>query len=451
MGKEMSKILPSSNDAEQSVLGAMMLSNEAASKVFTRTSNPDIFYNEIHSKVFKSMLDLFISGIEIDQITVCDRLKKNGDLKKVGGSYYVTGLLDVTPAPSTVMRHLDIVIDKWGLRKLIIDGKQTTISAYNESLSTEEVLKDSEQRLLKLYEELNGHPETFRIGENIHDDVRRIEEENARARDSGVFGMSSGFLDLDILTQGIEIEYTIIAGRPSMGKTALVLGIAYNVAKQGIPVYLISLEMSKDEVIKRMIYSLGRTSRQDVLNGKEGEKINKGAAKISEVPIYLDENPRLDIVELRSRVKQQILKHDIRLVIIDYLQLMVPVKDNKWGSMHQEISEISRGIANLKKETNIPFIVLSQLNRNVEQKKIKKPFMSDLRESGSLEQDADKVILMYRKSYYDKDSKDDICEIILAKNRNGPTGSTYLKFLEEYARFENLPSDLRLDDKIKKS
>ena len=441
MGKAMSKKLPSNKDAEQSVLGSMMMSSDAISKVFSRTTRPDIFWYKEHRLVFKSMLELFTLGIEIDQITVCDRLKKNGDLEKVGGSYYVTGLLEVTPAPSTVLRHLDIVIDKRGLRKLIKDGKITEIEAYDESLSTMEILKSSGLRLLNLEDELNGHPEIVRIGDNIHEDVRRIEEENARARDSGVFGISSGFIDLDILTHGIETEYTIIAGRPSMGKTALALGIAYNVAIQGIPVYLISLEMSKDNLIKRMIYSLGCTSRQDVLDGIEGEKVNAGAAKISEVPIYLDENPRLDVVELRSRVRQQIVKNEIGLVIIDYLQLMVSVNDNRWESKNQEVSEISRGIANLKKETNIPFIVLSQLNRKLEQRKDKRPLMSDLRESGSLEQDADKVILMYRKSYYDNDAIDDSCEIIVAKNRNGPTGSTYLKFQKEYARFDNLPSD----------
>lgn len=447
--------LPYDKDAEQSVLGAVMMDDEAAVKVFAKTTISKIFYMPVNQVIFNSMISLFNEGKPIDQITVSDHLKRLGKLKEVGGSYYVTGLLEAIPGPSRVLHHLDIVIQKWGLRELIKEGTITAKEAYDNSKTVEEILEGFEARLLTLNDKLQGEEETVLIADVIHEVSEKIDAANAKALKSGVFGYSTGFPVLDSLTYGIETEYTIIAGRPSMGKTSLAFAIAYNVANiEKVPTYIISLEMTRDAAIERMAYALGGTSRIKLLENpeEESEKLNRGLKMLSEVPIYIDQVSTLNNIELRSRVRKNVIKHNVKLVIIDYLQLMeVSSSDNgRWnGNRTEEIRQISKSIANLKKETGLSFIVLSQLSRKSEERKDKRPMMSDLRDSGAIEQDADKILLMYRPDYWRTPEKSeelinkgqqvlvDECLVNIAKHRSGPTGTVGLKFNKEYARFEN--------------
>ena len=433
------KVPPQNLDAEESVLGGVLLDMHALDRV-VEVMGADDFYRGSHRKIFRAMLTLSEKGEPIDLITLADTLKARAELQEIGGATYLAELADKVPSAANIVHYARIVREKAVLRSLINVCSEIVTRCYNGEEDIERFLDEAE-RLIFDVSEKRIRPSFFKMGDMIMDTIKLVEK--LYERKELVTGVPTGFLDLDRMTAGLQpSDLIIVAARPSVGKTAFVLNIAqYVTLHANTAVGIFSMEMAKEQLVLRMLCSEARVDNAKVRTGYLGERdfprLAMAAGRLAEAPIYIDDTPAQNVLELRAKTRRLKREANIGLVIIDYLQLMrgLDAQENRT----QELSEISRSLKSLAKELNIPVVALSQLNRQVEQRADKRPVMSDIRESGSIEQDADVIMFIYRDEVYKPDSQDEgVAEIIIGKQRNGPTGTVRLAFRKEYTRFDNL-------------
>jgi replicative DNA helicase len=439
------KVPPHSIEAEQSVLGGLMLDNEAWPQVTERIKSED-FYRRDHAAVFRAIEQLANENKPFDVVTLAEWLQSHEQLQDVGGMAYLGQLAENTPSAANIAAYADIVRQRSILRDLISAGTRIADGAFRpEGRTPDELLDMAESLVFQIAErEARGRRGFRPIKELLVDALDRIDV--LFQRDNPITGVATGFYELDTMTSGLQkSDLVIIAGRPSMGKTAFAMNIAQHAAiKEELPVAIFSMEMPSEQLAMRMMASLGRIDQHKVRTGRLGDddwpRLTHSVGILSEVKMFIDDTPALTPGDLRARCRRLAREHGLGLVVVDYLQLMqVPgTKENR----ATEISEISRSLKALAKELACPVLALSQLNRSLEQRQDKRPVMSDLRESGAIEQDADVIMFIYRDEVYDEESKDKgIAEIIVSKQRNGPIGTRKLRFFGEYTSFENLAHD----------
>ena len=435
--KDKGRISPHSIEAEEAVLGCMLINKATVSKVIEGLDKSS-FYSTPNSIIFESIVDLFNQNKNIDYISLIDSLKKKKELKSVGGAYYITGLSKNAPSAENVEYYMQIVKEKSILRNIINVAVNISTDAYESQDEAIDILDKAEQTLFSISQ--NAQKRKF-----LHlDPILHEVLDNWGNRKSGsLIGVTSGFYDLDNLLSGFQKnDLIILAGRPSMGKTALALNFARNCAiEANKKVGFFSLEMSSQQLVERLMTSEAKIDSHLVRTGKlpkhDWKKLSDAASSLSESPVYIDDSADLNILELRAKARQLKAEKDIDIIFVDYIQLLNA--PNKSESRQQEISYISRSLKALAKELNIPVVALSQLSRAVESRTDHRPIMSDLRESGAIEQDADVVLFVYRKHVYSKNEEDEgLGEIIVSKHRNGPTGLVKVSFIDKYARFMNL-------------
>jgi replicative DNA helicase len=430
------RLPPHSVEAEQAVLGCMLIDVEAVPKAMHHLKE-DSFYKTENGIIFSHMMKLFEENHSIDTVTILDSLKKEEQLDVVGGAYYITGLSSEAPSAANVEFYAQIVKNKAILRTIISAAVKMSTTAYDSKDDPTNILDEAEQQLFQLSE----HAERGRF-KSVEPLLHQVLD-NWGNRKSGVLtGVPSGLYDIDDKLSGFQnSDLIIIAGRPSMGKTALALSLARNAAiEYGHKVGLFSLEMSNQQLVERLITAEARIDSHLVRTGRlpknEWKKLSRVAEPLSKAEIYIDDSAGLNIMELRAKARQLKAEKDIDIFYVDYLQLLNA--GSRSESRQQEISYISRSLKALAKELNVPIVVLSQLSRAVESRTDHRPIMSDLRESGAIEQDADVILFVYRKFVYSKDEEDfGKGEVIIAKHRNGPTGTVSVTFVDKYARFEN--------------
>jgi replicative DNA helicase len=440
---------PWSNDAEQAVLGAMLLDQDAALKA-AEFLDDTMFYREGHRLLFRAMIALTERGDVIDPVTLRDELARRGDLDRAGGMEYVAALIDVVPTAANVDYHAKIVRDKAVLRRLVEAATGIIQDVYEGRGTAGEVLDNAEHRVFQVAQ-FRRSEEFSRIKELIWPTMERIEQLQSGA--GSVTGVPSGFLDLDRLTAGFQrADLVIVAARPSMGKTALALNIVQHAAiEHNVGVAIFSLEMSKDALVQRLLCSEGLVDAQRLRRGQlrddDYPKLARAAGLLGTAPIWIDDSAALTPLAMRSKARRLKAEHDVAMVIVDYLQLMQGPGDSE--NRQQEISYISRSLKALAKELDVPVVAISQLSRAPEQRggEHRRPQLSDLRESGAIEQDADVVCFIYRQEFYDgpvdpksNENIEGIAEVIVGKQRNGPTGTVKLHFKKEYTRFDNYTS-----------
>ncbi|MCK9618488.1 MAG: replicative DNA helicase [Lentimicrobiaceae bacterium] len=442
---EHGKVPPQAIDLEEAVLGAIMLEKDALTTVID-ILKPEIFYKEAHQEIFSAIQQLFSSAQPIDILTVTNELNSLGNLDLVGGPFYITQLTGRIASAANIEYHARIVLQKFIQRELIGISTEIVKDAFEDTTDVFELLDRAERNLFSVSE--NNLRRNYDTMHNlIREAVKKIEA--ARNQEGHLSGVPSGFSELDRITAGWQpSDLIIIAARPGMGKTALVLSMARNIAVEyKRPVAVFSLEMSSIQLVTRLISSETLISseklRKGMLENYEWEYLNQKIGTLIDAPLFIDDTPALTIFELRAKCRRLKSQHDIKMIIIDYLQLMSASLDGK-GNREQEISTISRSLKALAKELDVPVIALSQLSREVEkrQSSSKKPILSDLRESGAIEQDADVVVFIYRPDYYKLSEEDekDAAEIIIAKHRNGPLKEIKLRFISNFAKFEDYSS-----------
>ena len=433
------RIPPQNVEAEQAVLGAMMLEHNAVVAAMEKL-RPGDFYREVHRTIFEAMEHLHHDNKEVDVITLPEELRRMKKLDDVGGLEYILSLPNLVATAANIEYHANIVAEKALARNIITTCTELTSEAYDGEKEPEDLLDDAERRILQISES-KRRGDFAPVGvvvEETLDKITKLYENKA-----GITGLPTGFRDLDRLTSGLQpSDLILVAARPSMGKTAFTLNIAQNVGvKQHKTVALFSLEMSQEQLVQRLLCQIAHIDSQKLRTGQlnsddEWTKLTDACDKLYQAPIYIDDTPGISVTEMRSKARRLKAEHGLDLIIVDYLQLM---QGRNSESRQQEISEISRSLKALARELKVPLIALSQLSRSVESRQDKRPMLSDLRESGALEQDADIVSFLYREDYYDKETENQhITEIILAKHRNGPVGSVKLYFKGEYTLFLNL-------------
>jgi replicative DNA helicase len=437
----MRKLPPQSIEAEMSILGGILLENDAINRVLD-VLVPDDFYRESHRKIMRAMIDLNEHREPCDLITLTTILKRKGELEEVGGGAYLATLVDFVPTAANIAYYSRIVKEKAIARNLIHAATEIVTDGYDDQAEIEELLDRAQKVIFEISENRIKIP-YYPLSSIIKESIKYIEE--LYEKKEHVTGVPTGFLDLDQKTAGFQRgDLIIIAGRPSMGKTAFALNIAQYAAIQAEPrnsVAIFSLEMGKEQLVMRLLCSEARVDASRVRTGhlleNDWEKLTHAASRLHDTKIFIDDTPAISVLELRSKARRLKAEHGIGMVVVDYLQLMRGSGSPE--SRQQEISEISRSLKALAKELYVPVVALSQLNRGLESRTDKRPMMSDLRESGAIEQDADVIMFVYRDEVYDKDNPDvkGKAEIIIGKQRNGPIGKVDLTFLGEYTKFEN--------------
>ena len=437
------RIPPHSIDAEEAVLGGVLVDNLAIDRV-VEVLIPDDFYREAHRKIMRAFLDLSQRSEAIDLITVTDVLKGRNELEEVGGATFLAELSERVPTAANVGQYARIVKDKAILRQLITTMNNIAVRSYQTPGDVEAFLDEAEQRVYEIAER-KSRPSFFRVGDIVVESMKAVSQ--LYEKRELVTGVPTGFIDLDRKTAGLQPgDLIIVAGRPSMGKTAFALNIAQYAAQEANrAVAVFSLEMGKEQLVFRMLCSEAHVDQSKVRAGFAAErdypKLAIAADRLSEAPVFIDDTPSLGVLELRAKARRLSRQSDVDLglIIVDYLQLM---RGPPTDSREQEISAISRSLKALAKELKVPVMALSQLNRQVEQRADKRPVMADLRESGAIEQDADVIMFLYRDWVYNQKGADEReAELIIGKQRNGPTGIVPLSFFAEYTRFENRTED----------
>ena len=433
------RILPHSLEAEQSVIGSMIMDREAIVVASELITGED-FYNRQYGVLFETMVELNDAGSPVDLVTLQNRLREKDVPPEVSSLEFVRELITVVPTSANIKYYANIVAEKATLRRLIRLNEEIANTCYAGKESLEYILDDTEKKVFQLIQK-RSTDDYVPIRQVVMNALDKIEI--ASKNKGNVTGVPTGFIDLDYRTAGMQpSDLILIAARPSMGKTALALNIAQYVAfKKNLPVAIFSLEMSKEQLVNRM-FSLessvdAQKLRTGQLNDQEWERLIESAGIIGKSNLIIDDTPGISVAELRSKCRKYKLEQNLSMIIIDYLQLMTG--SGRTDSRQQEISDISRSLKAIARELNVPLIALSQLSRAVEQRPDHRPMLSDLRESGAIEQDADVVMFIYRDDYYNHDTdKKGISEIIIAKQRNGPIGTVELAWLPEYTRFANL-------------
>jgi replicative DNA helicase len=433
------RLPPQSVEAEEAVLGGILLDNRALDRANEILTHDD-FYRESHRRIFRALNDLDERHERADVITLTECLKRRGDLEAVGGAAQVAELVERIATAANVELYARIVKDKSILRSLMEAGTDIAATAAVGTGDVEQFLDDAERRIFEISER-RVRPAFTRIEAIIVDSIKTIEA--LYERKEAVTGVPTGFFEIDRLTSGLQpAELIIIAGRPSMGKSALATNIAQHAAAATRkPVAMFSLEMSKESLVLRMLCSEARVDSTKVRTGYLSEqdfpRLAMAAGRLADLPFFIDDSPAISVLELRAKARRLMRESGLGLIIVDYLQLMRAHKDV--DNREQEISLVSRSLKALAKELNVPVVALSQLNRAVEQRADKRPLMADLRESGAIEQDADVIAFIYRDDFYNRMSQEEgVAEIIIAKQRNGPQGVAKLHFRKEFTLFENL-------------
>jgi len=431
---------PHSREAEESVIGAVLLSKDAVNEVMDRI-HPEDFYVPAHQAIFESIRELFDSNQAIDAVTVSEALRRRGELEKIGGVQYLTRLVDIVPSTSNITYYAGIVEEHAKRRELIRAGATVTEFAFEIDDEIASVLDRAEQAVLSVAERRSSQS-LLEVGPMFKDVLEHIEL--LEQQGSEVTGLATGFVDLDKKLAGLQpANLVVIAGRPAMGKSSLALNIATNAAAAGEPVAIFSLEMSKEEIVQRILSSVGKVDSMKLRSGQLGplwQRVVDAAGRMYKAPIYIDDSPVVTVTDIRAKCRRLKRKAGLSLIVVDYLQLMDAHGENR----QQEIAQISRNLKNLARELEVPIIAASQLNRSLESREDKRPRLSDLRESGSIEQDSDVVMFVYRHEYYHPEDQDKkgIAEIIVAKHRAGATGPVEMTFQPEFTRFANLGRDV---------
>ena len=441
------RLPPHSVEAEQSLIGGLLLDNTAWDRIADMVTEGD-FYRDDHRRIFAHIRKLVETGRPADVVTVYESIEKSNETDQTGGLAYLGEIANATPSAANIRRYAEIVHERSVLRKLVTVGDEIAASALNPAGRDVKILLDqAEQKVFEIAEAGAKSVQGFEsIQPLLGKVVERIEVLFNRDNPSDITGVPTGYHDLDKMTSGLQPgDMIVVAGRPSMGKTAFALNIAEHVGVDTrLPVAIFSLEMSGPQIATRFLSSVGRLDQNKVRTGRltddDWDKMTNALGKLHEAPIHVDETGAITATDLRARARRLHRKcGKLGLIVIDYIQLMTSARENE--NRATEISEISRSIKALAKELEVPIIALSQLSRKVEERNDKRPQMSDLRESGAIEQDADIIMMMYRDEYYNKDTKDPgVAEVIIAKHRNGPTGVVRLTFLGEYTKFENFAS-----------
>lgn len=439
MGFSSHKIPPQNLEAEQSVLGGILIENSAINRV-TEILDVNDFYRDAHRKIFNALIDLSERDEPADLITLTNELKKKNQLEAIGGASYLASLIDSVPTAANIEYYAKIVKEKAILRKLIETSTEIITQSYEDRGDVESFLDDAERAIFEISER-RVKPSFYPIKDIVKESFRTIEK--LYEKKELITGVPSGFKELDRMTAGFQpSDLIIVAGRPSMGKTAFCLNIAqYAAIEKGVPVAFFSLEMSKEQLVIRMLCSEARVEgtrlRTGFLSESDWPRLTLAAGNLSDAPIYIDDTPALSILELRAKSRRLKSEHGLNMIIIDYLQLMKG--RTKAESRQQEISEISRSLKALAKELNVPVIAVSQLSRKTEERHGNRPQLSDLRESGAIEQDADVILFLFREEVYNRTEENKgKAEVIIGKQRNGPTGKVDLAFLDKFTTFKEL-------------
>ena len=434
----MSRMPPHNMEAEQSVLGCMLLDKESVATA-TDFLNSDDFYADAHKEIFDSMVEIYDRGEPVDLVTVTEQLRQRGTLEAVGGVAYLSDLSMAVPSTANIKYYVDIVEEKAILRRLIAACNEIIKQSYEAREEIDLIIDHAEKSIFQITQR-NTASDFEPIKTVLLDTYAKIEE---LSKNKGkIIGVPTGFHDFDQKTSGLQpSDFILVAGRPSMGKTSFVLNIAqYAAIRANVPVAIFSLEMSKDQLVQRMLSAEANVELQKIRTGDLSEedwiKLVEAAGPLSQAPIYIDDTPGISVMEMRSKARRLKLEKGLGMIIIDYLQLMSG--RGRAESRQQEISEISRSLKALARELGVPVVTLSQLSRAPEARTDHRPMLSDLRESGAIEQDADLVAFLYRDEYYNPDTeKKNIAEVIIAKQRNGPTGTVELVWLGQYTKFAN--------------
>ncbi|OEU73982.1 MAG: replicative DNA helicase [Desulfuromonadales bacterium C00003068] len=441
------KLPPQNLEAEMSILGGVLLDNEALNKVLEILTSED-FYRDSHRQIFNSLVSLSERSEPADLVTLIAELKQSDNLSVVGGSAYIASLVDYVPTAANIVYYSRLVKEKSVARHMISVATEIVTRGY-EGQEMDKTLDWAEKSIFEIAN-MKIRPSYFSTKEIMKDTFKAIEK--LYERKELVTGVPTGYTDLDTMTAGLQGgDFIVVAGRPSMGKTAFSVNVVEHAAMHSdkpISALIFSLEMGKEQLVQRMLCSVSRVDASRLRTGNLGEsdwpKLTNGAGLLSEAKIYIDDTPAISVLEVRSKSRRLKAEHNLGLIVIDYLQLM---QGNNPESRQQEISEISRSLKALAKELNVPVIALSQLNRSLESRTDKRPMMSDLRESGAIEQDADVIMFVYRESVYCEACRrrdgscdqghDQDAEIIIGKQRNGPIGTVHLTFRGQFTRFEN--------------
>ena len=433
------KIPPQNLEAEMAVLGSMLLDEDAIS-IACESLDRNSFYKDTHQKIFAAILVLYNANKAVDLITLTDGLKREGVLEEIGGVSFLTALVNSVPTSANISHYVAIVKEKSTLRTLINNATKIVGLCYESEGNIDEVVDSAERFIFEVSErKLQAGP--LHLKEIIKDSIETIDK--LYQKKAHVTGIPTGYIDFDIKTAGLQSsDLIVIAGRPSMGKSALALGIAdYAGVVEKVPLAMFSLEMSKEQLVQRMLCAHAKVDAHKVRTGylatSDWPRLTAAAGKLSEAPIFIDDTPAISVMELRAKARRLKAHQGINLLILDYLQLMRGSSNVE--NRQQEISEISRSLKALARELNITIVAISQLSRAVEARTDHRPQLSDLRESGAIEQDADVVVLLLREEYYNPSPENQgVAEVIIAKQRNGPVGSLKLAFIKEYTRFENI-------------
>ncbi len=437
------KLPPRNIDAEKSLLGGLMMDKEAIYKIIDFFQSKD-FYENKHKKIYEAMVNIVDKSGSIDLLSVANRLEEKESLEEVGGNSYLTELMNTVPTATHVAEYAKIIQKKRILREMIQAGQEISMTGYKEDKDIEEVLDEAEQKIFSISE--NSLRNQFLwVGDALEEAFERIEK--LTLDDTDTRGIPSGYNSIDEILSGFQkSDLIILAARPSMGKSSLAFNIAQKVAlEQEVPVGVFSLEMSHDQIVDKLLASVSEVNLWKIRNGKlstKGEvndftRIQEAMAKLSDAPIYIEDKSSFNIMQMKAMARRLQAEKGLGLIVIDYLQLIQPRSNS--NSMVQQMTEISRSLKGLAKELNVPVIALSQLSRAVENRTPKVPRLSDLRETGALEQDADVVMLLYREDYYRDDTeRENITDIIIAKHRNGPVGKAELYFDKEITTFKSL-------------
>jgi len=433
------KVPPQNLEAEMAVLGSMLIDDEAIA-VAVETLTVNSFYKGTHKKVFETILNLYNANKAVDLITLTDELKRTSALDEIGGVSYLTSLVNSVPTAANISHYVTIVKEKNILRTLINNSTRIVSLCYENEDNVVELVDQAEKLVFEVTDsKVQGS--YAHLKEIVKDSIETIDQ--AYQRKAHVTGVPTGYIDFDTKTAGLQSsDLIIVAGRPSMGKSALAIGIAeYAGVTEKVPLAIFSLEMSKEQLVQRMLCSHARVDAHKVRTGylatSDWPRLTAAAGKLSEAPIYIDDTPAISVMELRAKARRLKVHHGIQLIILDYLQLMRG--STRTESRQQEISEISSSLKALARELRLPIVAISQLSRAVESRTDHRPQLSDLRESGAIEQDADVVVLILREEYYNPSPDNQgVAEVIIAKQRNGPVGSFQLSFIKEYTRFENI-------------
>lgn len=433
------KLPPQNLEAEMAVLCSMLIEEEAISHAI-EILNEDSFYKEAHKIIFNAVVSLYNKSRVADIVTLIDELKKRGALEDVGGINYLTSLTTSVPTAANIRHYAKIVKEKSLLRNLIASATTIVSEAYEAQEDADDLLDKAERMIFEITsKKIEGG--FVSLKEIIKDSIETID--SLYQRKTNITGIPTGFHDFDRLTAGLQpSDLIVVAGRPSMGKSAFAASVAEHVGvAEKLPVAIFSLEMSKEQLVQRMLCSHARVDANKVRTGflsqSDWPRLTNAAGKLSEAPIYIDDSPALSILELRGKARRLKSQHDVQLIIVDYLQLLQ--SPTRAENRQQEIADISRSLKSLAKELNLPLVAISQLSRGPERREDRRPQLADLRESGAIEQDADVVMLLFREEFYTPTEENrGVAELTIAKQRNGPTGTLNLTFIKEYTRFENL-------------